>query len=72
MTSVFKEEFVKKSEPLAEDDKIIQQFMNERYDIFIIMQSGRVFKKRARGQSGSYDNWVEVDLLKEIHQDLHI
>ena len=71
MNSVFKENLINNPEPI-ENDKIIQLFQNEWYDQFAVFKSGRVFKKRARGQSGSYDNWVEVDIIKEIKSDLKI
>ena len=72
MKSLLKEEFVKNPEQIDKDDKIIQLFQNERYDQYAVCQSGRVFKKRARGQSGSYDNWCEVDLVLEINTDLKV
>lgn len=70
--SMFKEQFVENPEELTDDDVVINIFQNERFDIFAIFVSGRVFKKRARGQSGAYDNWMEVDLKKEIKDDLKI
>jgi hypothetical protein len=50
--------------------KIVQIFSDERYNFFVLMNNGRVFKKRARGQSGAYDSWREVDIVGEISQDL--
>lgn len=72
MKSLFKESFVKNPDPIVKDDNLIQIFINERYDLYAIFNSGRVFKKRARGQSGSYDNWAEVDLRAEINNDLKL
>lgn len=68
--SVFSEEFVKDPKLVTPGDRIVQLFENDRFDIYVVMRSGRVFKRRARGQSGSYDNWQEVDLVREINEDL--
>ena len=72
MTSLFRENIIDESSTLEDDDKIIQLFITERYDWYAVFQSGRIFKKRARGQSGSYDNWIEVDIAGEIRTDLKI
>lgn len=57
---------------IAKGDFIVQLMVNERYDKFALLKSGRTFKARARGQSGAYDRWQEVDLLAEIKTDLKI
>jgi hypothetical protein len=50
--------------------KIVQLFINERYDLFALLSDGRVFKKRAKGRSGQYDRWEDINLLEEIDNDL--
>ena len=53
----------------SKKDKIIQLFMDENYHQYVVMESGRIFKRRAKGHSGTYDRWKEVDLLREIQND---
>lgn len=71
MKSVFKENVID-AKPFAEDDKIVQLMVNERYDFIVLFKSGRIFKQRARGQSGAYDAWKEIDIVAEIKTDLKI
>ena len=64
------EEYVQDPSKIAKDDRIVQMLIDERYNRFLIMRSGRVFKQRARGQTGAYDRWQEIDVLAEVRQDL--
>lgn len=66
------EERVENPTKISPDDRIVQIFMNENYDLHLLMRSGRLFKARARGRSGSYDRWHEIDVLAEVRQDLSI
>lgn len=63
------EDFVRAPKPLG-DDVLAQLMVNERYDMYAITKAGRVFKKRAKGHSGSYDRWQEIDVMGEINEDL--
>lgn len=63
---------VENPKTIAKGDSIVQLMVNERFDKFVLLKSGRVFKARARGQSGAYDRWQEVDLLAEVKADLKI
>lgn len=72
MKSLMKEEFIQHPSQIGEDDRLIQLFQNERFDQYALFDTGRLFKKRARGQSGSYDDWQEIDLKAEINNDLSL
>lgn len=66
------EEFIENPAEIAKGDRIIQLTFDERYNRYLLMRSGRVFKQRARGQSGAYDRWQEIDVLSEVRDDLFI
>lgn len=66
------DDFVSEPEAVAEKDRIVQVFQDERYNFYAIMRSGRVFRKRAKGQTGAYDLWQEIDVLSEIKEDLSL
>lgn len=64
------DEGVQRPKKLDPKDKVVQIMEDARYDVYAVLSSGRVFRKRARGQSGSYDLWKEIDVIGAIGEDL--
>ena len=56
--------------PIEKGDHIKHMFINERFDLHAVLESGRVFKQRAIGHGGTYDRWREYDVIGEIIRDI--
>jgi len=66
------DQFIMNPQPLERDAYIINFIVDERYNRWAIFSNGRVFMQRAKGTSGGYDTWREMNTVGEIKRDLKI